>query len=125
MGRIDRGLETGGGDFALEEDYIGIGDGGGAGGDKGGVDKRVGTGGDDDGVLAIGRDSNDGEAGIGIGLLHSAEIDAGGAHIVHGRLGIGIGADRAHEGHSGAQLCGRDSLVSAFAPGQDVAARAQ
>ena len=44
---------------------------------------------------------------------------------MHRRLGIGIGTNRAHEGHSGAQLCGRDSLVSAFAPGQDVAARAQ
>ena len=124
LGRLDRGLETGSRDFALQEDHVGIGDGGGAGGDKGGVDKRVGTGGDDDGVLAIGRDSNDGEAGIGIGLLHSAEIDAGGAHIVHGRFGIGIGAHRAHKGHVGAQLRGRDCLVSALAPGQDVAARA-
>ena len=35
LGRLDRGLETGSRDFALEEDYIGIGDGGGAGGDKG------------------------------------------------------------------------------------------
>ena len=44
---------------------------------------------------------------------------------MHGRLGIRIGADRAHKGHVGSQLRGRDSLVSALAPGQNVAARAQ
>ena len=72
LGRLYRGLESGSRDFTLEEDYVGIGDGEGAGGDKGGVDNRIGTGGDDDGVLAIGRDGNDGEAGIGVGLLHGA-----------------------------------------------------
>ena len=99
----------------MEEHHVGIGDGGGAGGDKGGVDKRIGAGGDDDGVLAIGRDGNDGEARIGIGLLYSTQIDSGGAHIVHGGLSIRIGAHRAHKSHVGAQLRRRNCLIGALA----------
>ena len=82
---------------------------------KGASTSALAPGGDDDGVLAIGRDGNDGEARIGIGLLHRAEIDSGGAHIVHGGLGIRIGAHRAHKGHVGAQLRRRNGLIGALA----------
>ena len=91
------------GNFALQENQLRCGDGGGVGGDEGGVDKRIGSRHHNDGVLTLLVHSNDGQAGHLVCARNMLEVHAAGLKVMHGRCCVGIAAHRAHKAHTSAQ----------------------
>ena len=113
------------GNFALQENQLRFGDGGGVGGDEGGVDKRIGSRHHDDGVFALPIHSDDGEARDLVGAGNMFKVHAAGLKVAHGGRRISVAAHRAHKGDRRAQQCGRHRLVSSFATRSNLTAVAQ